>query len=173
MAAVDLHSFKLEALSKVAASLGLTSIETIAADATSPEPFKGIDEGSADVVLIDAPCSGLGTLRRHPDRVWRAQPSEIESLAALGSALLERCALLVKPGGFVVYSTCTVARRENEDVVEGFLASEVGRQFEPAPLGGIVPREWDRFVSEAGWFRSHATVGGPDGHFVARLKRAQ
>jgi len=124
-------------------------------------------------VLIDAPCSGLGTLRRHPDRIWRAKPEEIESLAALGAALLERCTRLVKPGGFVVYSTCTVARRENEDVIEAFLASAGGRGFELASLADEVPLEWKGFVTENGCFRSHPRTGGPDGHFVARLTRVQ
>ncbi|HET6352514.1 MAG TPA: transcription antitermination factor NusB [Coriobacteriia bacterium] len=173
LVAADLHGFKLEALLGAAQALGLPAIETVTVDATSPDSDFGIADGEADVVLIDAPCSGLGTLRRHPDRIWRAKPEEIESLAALGAALLERCTRLVKPGGFVVYSTCTVARRENEDVIEGFLASAAGRGFELAILADAVPIEWQDFVTADGCFRSHPRAGGPDGHFVARLTRVQ
>ena len=78
--------------------------------------------GPVDAVLVDAPCSGLGTLRRHPDRRWRATPErDRDARARSASELLDGRGSLVKPGGFVVYSTCTIARRENAEVVEAFL----------------------------------------------------
>ena len=71
----------------------------------------------------------------------------------------------------MVYSTCTVARRENAEVVESFLASELGREFHVDPLGEEVPSEWRRFVTSEGYFSSFPVSGGPDGHFAARLIR--
>ena len=73
----------------------------------------------------------------------------------------------------MVYSTCTVARRENAEVVESFLASELGGEFRVDPLGDDVPSEWRRFVAHEGYFSSFPTSGGPDGHFAARLVRGE
>lgn len=171
--AVDLHGFKLDQLATAAGNLGFEEIETTVADATLSDLATSvrIEEGTADAVLVDAPCSGLGTLRRHPDRRWRAKPDEIEALASLGSLLLERASRLVKPGGFVVYSTCTITREENAEVVEGFLGSEAGKGFAAGSLEGFVPEAWAGYVSSEGWFQSLPEPGGADGHFVARLER--
>lgn len=167
--AVDLHAYKLQALEAAAAALGITGIRTVVADAVTDDI--GVADCSVDSVLIDAPCSGLGTLRRHPDRRWRARPDEVTTLAALGIQMLERGSRLVRPGGFVVYSTCTVAREENGEVITAFLASEAGSAFVVDSLAGDVPREWEGFITAEGWFQSLPAEGGPDGHFVARLVR--
>ncbi len=169
--AVDSHAFKLEALSKTIAALSVDEIETVVADATKADAPGLPALGSADAVLVDAPCSGLGTLRRHPDRRWRARPDEIPALAALGAQLLRAAALLVKPGGFVVYSTCTVVTAENAAVVDDFLSSTAGAGFVVDSLIAEVPEQWGRFVSPQGYFQSLQEHGGPDGHFVARLRR--
>lgn len=169
--AVDSHAFKLKALTDAANKVGAKSIETVVADATKADSPCLPPPGTADAVLVDAPCSGLGTLRRHPDRRWRALYEEIAILADLGSQLLNTAAILVKPGGFVVYSTCTIARRENADVIEGFLASDAGRGFTIDSLAPVTPAQWSRFVTSEGYFQSLPEPGGPDGHFVARLKR--
>jgi len=169
--AVDTHRFKLQALSDAIAKVGAKGIRTVVADATDPHAEGLPEPASADAVLVDAPCSGLGTLRRHPDRRWRARPDEIETLAELGSKLLATAAVLVKPGGFVVYSTCTIARRENAEVIAAFLASDAGRGFATDSLAPAVPEEWARFVTPEGYFQSLPEPGGPDGHFVARLRR--
>lgn len=169
VAAIDLHAHKLSMLRSDADRLGVPGITTITADAISGD--LDVAEDSMDAVLVDAPCSGLGTLRRHPDRRWRAQPAEIQALAALGTQMLERAARLVRPGGFVVYSTCTIAREENADVIRAFLESEQGSSFSVDPLTDDVPEGWERFVAPEGWFQSLPVAGGPDGHFVARLVR--
>jgi len=171
--AVDVHEFKLKALAEAAAKAGASGISTVAADATDPAAPGMPPLSSADSVLVDAPCSGLGTLRRHPDRRWRARPEEVASLAGLGGALLSSAARLVKPGGFVVYSTCTIASAENASVIESFLGSELGADFAVDPLGADVPAEWARYVSAEGFFQSVPEVGGPDGHFIARLTRVR
>lgn len=114
--------------------------------------------GPFDVVLVDAPCSGTGTLRRHPERAWSLVPNDVDrlspsSLPRLQLKLLEAAASQVKEGGQLCYATCSVLREENEDVVEAFMASDAGARFE---------REGEPFVS-------NPTAGGPDGHFCVRL----
>jgi 16S rRNA (cytosine967-C5)-methyltransferase len=170
--AVDNHAFKLEVLAKSAHEIGLKGIETLVADATHPAGIRGLpDSEEVDAVLVDAPCSGLGTLRRHPDRRWRASHADVEALGLLGEKLLSSASRLVKRGGFVVYSTCTVARRENSEVIERFLASEAGERFSIDSLEADVPSSWKRFVDARGMFQSLPELGGIDGHFVARLRR--
>lgn len=171
--AVDSHRFKLDVLEETARTAGATGITTVTADATklqSSDAPAQLAPRSADGVLVDAPCSGLGTLRRHPDRRWRAKPADIEALAAIGSMLLTSASLLVKPGGFVVYSTCTVARSENEHVIEKFLQSSQGAGFSVDSLEGFAEGELGEFMTPEGYFQSVPKIGGPDGHFIARLK---
>ena len=142
--AIDNHDFKLTALDDTARSIGLGTVSALCADATSADLETLVGPPAVDRVLVDAPCSGLGTLRRHPDRRWRAQPAEIDAVAALGSRLLESAASLVAPDGFVVYSTCTIARRENAEVIGAFLASPAGRGFVVDPLGAGCSRTVER-----------------------------
>jgi len=82
--------------------------------------------GKIDRVLVDAPCSGLGTLRRNPDLKWRQSPQAIDELAAKQRAILDAAAMLLKPGGRLVYATCSVLGQENREVVETFLAAHPG-----------------------------------------------
>lgn len=170
--AVDLHAHKLERLERDAEALGYSNVTTLVLDATDPAGLAWPND-PADAVLVDSPCSGLGTLRRHPDRRWRVAPDDIESVACVGEALLSRAASLVKPGGFVVYSTCTITKRENEQVMRTFLATEQGAQFETDPLDDEVPEVWESFLTPEGWYRSVPAAGGPDGHFVARIRRVE
>jgi 16S rRNA (cytosine967-C5)-methyltransferase len=170
--AVDLHAFKARLLAERLAAYNVPSVTALTGDATHVAAVEGMPEaGSLDVVLIDSPCSGLGTLRRHPEKRWRVTPEDVESLSALGTRLLEQAATLVRPKGFVVYSTCTVARRENETVVESFLGSVSGSTWSADSVAGEVPAEWLQFVTPEGFFSSRPTSGGPDGHFAARLVR--
>jgi 16S rRNA (cytosine967-C5)-methyltransferase len=125
----------------------------------------------ADAVLLDAPCSGLGTLRRRPEKRWRLLPQEIDALAGLQAVLLSQGASLVRPGGVVVYSTCSLARAENHDVVAAFLGSEDGDGFATRDIRDEVPEEWRRWIGPEGWFQSAPETGGPDGHFVAAFVR--
>ncbi len=172
--AVDVHEFKSCLLERRLASLGVPGVVSLTGDATDLATIAGIPEpGTADAVLVDAPCSGLGTLRRHPEKRWRVTPDDIAQLAALGLRLLSSAALLVRPGGFVVYSTCTLDAAENANVVEEFLASEEGRGFTVDPLDRELEGEWARFSTTEGYFRSLPEEGGPDGHFAARLVRAR
>ncbi|MBE0476261.1 MAG: antitermination protein NusB [Coriobacteriia bacterium] len=170
--ALDVHPFKVEVLRGRMRRLGVPGVTALVGDATDPSSIEGLPAaGGLDRVLLDAPCSNLGTLRRHPERRWRLRRDDLERLSGLQSRLLASAASLVRPGGVVVYSTCSISRIENEDVVGAFLAGE-GKGFFARPLGGAVPAGMRRFVAAEGWFRSLPERDGPDGHFVAALERA-
>jgi 16S rRNA (cytosine967-C5)-methyltransferase len=126
-----------------------------------------------DAVLVDAPCSGLGTLRRYPEKRWRITPETPRSLHALQAELVRAASRVVRPGGAVVYSTCSIAREENADVIGEFLASDAGSDFTLEPLNEVIPDEWGTFRDGTGCFRSWPRSGGPDGHFVALLRRSE
>ena len=123
--AVELLTSKIKKLHGLAARLGISVISTVAADAT--HPLVEVPPGSCDRVLLDVPCSGLGTLRRCPEIKWRLAPGRLARHAALQKRLLARAGDYVKPGGRLVYSTCSIMAEENEDVVRAFL--EQRREF--------------------------------------------
>jgi 16S rRNA (cytosine967-C5)-methyltransferase len=101
---------------------------------------EGLQElnGQADLVFVDAPCSGSGTWRRHPEALWRLSEAEMERFHALQVAILRRAAKLVRPGGRLVYVTCSVLGRENEDTAAAF--AEALREFGTTPMTGSVER---------------------------------
>ncbi|MEQ8839710.1 MAG: transcription antitermination factor NusB [Acidimicrobiales bacterium] len=111
--AADLQRHRVGLIASNVDRLELDGVAVLQADGTSP-PFA---PASFDAVLVDAPCSGLGALRRRPDARWRITPADIESLGALQTRLLEEAAPLVKPGGALVYSVCTLTKAESVDVV--------------------------------------------------------
>lgn len=172
MHAVDKDAHKLAILEKDAERSGVQGIRAYAVDMLLADPSDLVRElGGADAALVDAPCSGLGTLRRHPDKRWRLRESDIADLAALGAGLLARTAMLVSVGGSIVYATCTLSRAENEDVIAAFLASDAGDGFRVDAIEGEVPGDYARFVTPEGFLRTLPEPGGPDGHFAARLVR--
>ena len=111
--AADMRLSRVGLIAGNVARLGLDNVPVLQADGTAP-PFA---PASFDAVLVDAPCSGLGALRRRPDARWRITPDDIEALGRLQTELLLAAAPLVKPGGALVYSVCTLTRRESVDVV--------------------------------------------------------
>ncbi|MGV8082701.1 MAG: RsmB/NOP family class I SAM-dependent RNA methyltransferase [Coriobacteriia bacterium] len=172
LTAVEVHAFKASLLSQRMHDLGVPSVETLVADATQlAEPADPLPPRSADAVLVDAPCSGLGTLRRHPDKRWRVQPTDLEALAVLGGRMLAEASKLVRPGGFVVYSTCTISHSENADVARAFLASEAGKAFRVDSVADDVPPVLGKFITSEGFYQSVPEQGGPDGHFAVRFAR--
>jgi 16S rRNA (cytosine967-C5)-methyltransferase len=120
-----------------------------------------------DAVLLDAPCTGTGTFRRHPDARWRLKPSDLAVTAQQQRALLEAAAPLVRPGGLLIYSTCSLEPEENEQPVEVFLARHPEFTLEPPPAG-TVPAT----VLDQGILRVLPQRHGVDGSFAARLRRA-
>ena len=121
---------------------------------------------SADLVLLDAPCLGTGTLARRPDARWRILPEHLGSLATLQAQLLEACGSLVRPGGFLVYATCSLEPEENEDQVDRFLGAHPDFGREPAPAFDTLP------LTARGDLQLLPQEHGTDGAFAARLRRA-
>jgi 16S rRNA (cytosine967-C5)-methyltransferase len=120
-----------------------------------------------DAVLIDAPCTGTGTLRRHPDGRWRLGPDDLHALAGLQDALLDAAAGRVRPGGLLVYSTCSLEREENEVRIERFLNEH--SEFTPEPPAAPLA---EGLLTDDGWLQLLPQEQGVDGAFAARLRRA-
>ena len=165
--AVDISERRLARVRENLARLDLHA-ETVTADAakwTPDEPF--------DAVLLDAPCSATGTLRRHPDIGWNKTPDDIVRLAALQNRLLAKAVEIVRPGGLVVYATCSIQPEEGEQRVAALIAAgaPVARDpLRPDELAGLAEA-----ITPAGDLRTlpchWADRGGIDGFFAARLRR--
>lgn len=151
---------RLRVLEGLVRRWGSRNVRLIGADARQP-PFRA----RFDSVLLDAPCSGLGTLARNPDIRWRLAPTDIPRHARRQRELLRSVAPLVKAGGRLVYSVCSTEAEEGEDVVEGFLLDEPS--FSPAPLPG-----WAAPFAHGRFARTLPERDRADGFFVAVLQRA-
>lgn len=161
--AVDLHSTRLRMLREEAQRLGVTIVETRTGDAAAPtDSFRDRFDG----VLLDAPCSGLGTLRRNPEIRWRIAPTDINRCMELQSLLIARAAEYVRPGGRLVYSVCTVTPEENEVVIGKFLKKRI--DFKVISPDTLPPA----LIDDAGFFRTAPHRHGTDGFFGAVLIRA-
>jgi 16S rRNA (cytosine967-C5)-methyltransferase len=123
--------------------------------------------GRFDRVLLDPPCSGLGTLQSRPDRRWRASSQAISELASLQARLLEVAAAATSRGGALVYSVCTISRRESRDVIDRFL--EAHRDWAREDLGAVYP-QW-RQAGDGQYLQLFPDRDGTDGFFIARLRR--
>jgi 16S rRNA (cytosine967-C5)-methyltransferase len=140
----------------------------LALDVEAGLPFLAI----FDRVLLDAPCSGLGTIRRDPDIKWRRQPEDLAALAAAQAAMLARAAEAVRPGGELIYATCSSEPEENDEIVDGLLASS--SKFAPAPFGAALPgTDAARAIDERGRLRTWPFEHGLDAFFAARLVRRE
>lgn len=124
--AMDIYESKLKKLKIRAKRNKAHNIETRVIDST--KPIKKL-HGKADRVLIDAPCSGLGVIRRNPDSKWKLQPEFIENIKKVQQDVLQQYSKIVKPGGKLVYATCSVLPSENQQQVDKFLTSESGKEF--------------------------------------------
>jgi 16S rRNA (cytosine967-C5)-methyltransferase len=160
--ASDRSSNRLKKVKENQERLQLKSIRIVAQDSRDNPP-----EGAADRVLLDAPCSGLGTLHKRPDIRWRQNPHKIGELVLLQQQLLTNCASWVKPKGILVYSTCTLNMRENEEVVGNFLATHPGWEIiAPAPETAIA-----RFATPGGWLKVLPHRHHLDGFFLVKLRK--
>ena len=137
-------------------------MRTIVLNAESGLPF---DDGAFDSVLVDAPCTGTGTLRHNPEIRWRLAPESIIELAAVQARILSEASRVVRRGGRLVYSTCSVEREENEGVVAQFLRSHIEfRQAEATPAHA-------NLLLPSGAARTWPHKDGVDGFFVAAVKK--
>jgi len=161
--ALDVHKHRVELIEDNARRLGVKIIKARQCDAT--DELAG-EYGDMDKVLIDAPCSGVGVIRRRVDLKWRLRPEQVEELARLQYAILEKAAACVRPGGIVVYSTCTVTRKENADVVLKFLDHHPA--FSPDPEFPLI---LEKYLTSEGFVQIWPGDENMDGFFIARLRR--
>ncbi len=171
--AVERHGGRARALAATCARMGAEAVEVVVRDAgldPSPAgPRQLAPQARYDGVLVDPPCSGLGTLQSRPDLRWHASPEAIGELSELQARILAAGASLLRPGGTLVYSVCTISRREGADVIERFLAAHPG-EFAAEPLAELHPAY---AAAAAGPFLQllpHRE--GTDGFFLARLIRS-
>ena len=157
LSCMDNHGFKTELLRERAQVYGVDIEDFITGNAARLDSVLG--DRVFDSIFIDAPCSGLGTLRRHHEIRWRLKPEQIEELAGVGLSLLKSAASHVPVGGSILYSTCTVTYAENNGVVKKFLESQEGKGFTLVPIGGKA------------CFTSQLGEGSPDAHFAAKFVR--
>lgn len=149
--ALDLYESKLNQLKLRARRNGAHNIETRVIEST--KTIKKLHE-TADRVLIDAPCSGLGVLKRNPDSKWKLQPEFIENIKKIQAEVLENYSKIVKPGGKLVYATCSVLPSENQEQIQKFLTSDSGKNF--------------KFIED---YKILAHQTGFDGFYMALLEK--
>ncbi len=159
--AADLSPGRLRRVRENVRRLGAEErVGIVAADARHA-PFT-----TADLVLLDVPCTGTGTLRRHPDARWRITPADLAALALLQAEILAGAVRHVRPGGWLVYATCALEPEENELQIERFL--DTHPEFEPGPAPEAVDSS---LLSDRGWLHVLPQNTGTDGAFAARLRR--
>ncbi len=157
--ALDKSQQRLQLVVENAQRLGIKIIAPVVSDLAD---FKG---GPFDRVIVDPPCSGWGTAGKHSDLRWAKSAADIDNLAKIQAKMIDRAAKLVKPGGILVYSTCTIMRKENDQVVEEFLLRN--KKFELESAAQYFPEE---IVSHRGFVKTYPAIEGLDGAFCARFK---
>lgn len=160
--AVERHPGRARALREACDRLHATCVRVEVGDASEPR-----GDGPFDAVLIDPPCSGLGTLQGRPDLRWRIRKNTLPALAALQQRILTAGAEALRPGGALLYATCTISRQENEDVIRAFLAANPG--FELDDLGASHPAQ--ALPGDARMLQFLPHRDSTDGFFLARLRR--
>jgi 16S rRNA (cytosine967-C5)-methyltransferase len=159
--AADRNAARVDRMRQGFGRLNAARLHVVVSDATRPSV------APVDAVLVDVPCTGTGTFRRHPDGRWRLRVSDVAVLGALQKSILRAAATVVKPGGLLVYSTCSLELEENDDQVQAFLQTHPEFTLEPPPAG-TVPTA----VLDGGVLRVLPHVHGFDGAYAARLRRA-
>lgn len=166
--AFDVSEKRLANLKPRLARSGLSNVHPVLIDSEQDAKIKRL-AGKIDRVLVDAPCSGLGTLRRNPDLKWRQTPQALAELNEKQRAILASAARLVKPGGRLVYATCSVLARENQEIIQAFLAQHP--QFVLKPAGAVLAEQKIALTMEDDWLTLYPSVHGTDGFFAAVLER--
>ena len=168
--ALDIHPHKLNLVEENCGRLGVKIVKTQALDARE---LPGQWAEQADCVLVDAPCSGLGVLRRRPEIRWRKNIAQIQELATLQQELLAKAAGCVKPGGALVYSTCTITKEENQQVMQKFSLNNP--QFKLTDLTPFLPESLlvngNLTTTTQGYVQLMPHLHGTDGFFMARWER--
>ena len=165
--ALDPHVRGIDRVERMSRRLGLSIVRATVADATTWHDTGG----GFDCVVVDAPCSGLGTLRQHPEIKWRRTPDDIAGLATLQQTLVLRLADAVRPGGTLVYATCTLSAEENDDVLATLLRAQP--DFSLDDPRSLLPEPVRALIAADGILRTFPHRHGLDGFFAARLKRRE
>ena len=171
--AFDVSEKRLANLKPRLARSGLSNVHPVLIDSERDAKIKRL-AGKIDRVLVDAPCSGLGTLRRNPDLKWRQTPESVLELTAKQRAILDSAARLVKGGGRVVYATCSVLEAENEAIVRDFLASH--DNFRLVPVQEVLAEqkiEVPSLPADSGMLALYPHIHQTDGFFAAVLERTR
>ncbi|MCX9084005.1 MAG: 16S rRNA (cytosine(967)-C(5))-methyltransferase RsmB [Candidatus Methanoperedens sp.] len=163
--ASDLSPAKLLNLRKRATRAGAFNIKTVSMDDLNEY------NKMADRVLIDAPCSGMGVFRRNPDSKWHLSQNDINQLALKQKEIISEYSRFVKPGGLMVYVTCTISKEENEDIIYGFLKEN--HDFQKVPAVSINPDLFSKFMDKDGFFRSMPHIHNTDGFFGAIIGKKE
>lgn len=161
----DIYEHKIELMEDGAERLGISVMDCKVKDAAEAEDTKE----QFDRVLVDAPCSGLGLMRKKPDIRLKKDGNEIDSLTGIQREILENAAGYVKKGGVLVYSTCTLCRKENEKNLEWFLKNHP--EFEAEDITSFLPADWQAETAEKGYITLLPHKTGTDGFFISRMRR--
>jgi 16S rRNA (cytosine967-C5)-methyltransferase len=164
--AMDIHRQRLLGLRQNLKRWGVTCVQAIRADATQA---LSITPGSLDAILLDAPCSALGIIRRHPEIKTRLKETDLATFPTRQEQMLEKAAPLLKPGGHLLYITCTTEPEENEDLVKTFLADHPEYRLASAPDFLLTPAR--QFLQLPGFFHTTPAHHHLDGFFAALLVR--
>jgi 16S rRNA (cytosine967-C5)-methyltransferase len=162
----DIHPHKLKLIEQTAARLGTDIIKTELYDAAR---FDETLAGKADRVLVDAPCTGLGIIRKKPDIKYSANLSQQKEIVELQRKVLYNAAKYVKPGGYLVYSTCTIQPEENLDNVRAFLAEN--REYNLAGFEKLLPGKLRTDTAPEGYIQLYPNVNQTDGFFISKIIR--
>ncbi|MGH7808471.1 MAG: 16S rRNA (cytosine(967)-C(5))-methyltransferase RsmB [Thermodesulfobacteriota bacterium] len=166
--AFDIYQSRLALVGLQAQRLGIGIIKTIIADVAKGDGAKEV-ELKFDKVLVDAPCSGLGTLRRNPDAKWTKTGTDILELSGIQFKILSQVAKMIKPDGVIVYAVCTLMPEENEGLCERFLQENPEFEIDTA-IKSILPLD-PRFFRGSGFFVSDPVLFNMDGFFAVKFKR--
>jgi len=172
---LDLYGPKIGLIRENCRRMGISIVKAFRTDASKPLPFP--QELTFDRILVDAPCTGLGILHRHPEIKWRRKPQDAQRLQRLQLSLLENVCGCLKRGGVLVYSTCTLTQEENDFVVEAFLSTH--KDFHLQDLRLIVSNSFHPLIDKRGFYRTYPalTISRDDyrldGFFAARMRKNQ
>jgi 16S rRNA (cytosine967-C5)-methyltransferase len=165
--AFDTDARRLPLVLRSCRRLGITIVEALKADARNLDDY--LSDEKSDRVIVDAPCTGLGVLRRNVEARWRRTPGQLKTFPESQYAILAGAARHVKPGGVLVYCTCTTEPEENQQVVAWFLNAHP--QFQVESVLPFLPAELQakRLVTEEGYMQTYPHLHDMDGFFAARM----
>lgn len=162
----DIHEHKIKLINEAAQRLGIQIIQTEVFDASKQDEKL---MGKADSVLVDAPCTGLGIIRRKPDIKWTRTQNDLKEIVKLQEKILSVSSHYVKPGGVLVYSTCTIEPQENEEMVKAFLKDN--KDYSLEDISEFIPGGLAKDTAKEGYIQLYPNIDGIDGFFISKMRR--